>query len=279
MRKKIGILIMVLTVGIFSGLSGQAGAAEKSSWSFDAGSDFTTAYFFRGFRQQDEGFISQPYGNVYYQLNDSVKLWAGVWGSFHDQKQPGAIRSKHFYEFDASAGVEVATGPLTTGVTFIYFNSPSNAFDDIHEIEVKFSLDDSKFSKSIGLPFALNPSFAINMETRDNGGTEDVYAQAGIEPSFEGKIGQVPVTVSFPVTFGLSFDDYYTSRTLDNDFLGYISAGMSASTPIPMPLPGEWTLSASVQYLYLDSFSVRTVNRNNGDSSEVIGTLGIAVAF
>jgi hypothetical protein len=195
-----------------------------------------------------------------------------VWNSFHDNKPEGAIRNKHWYEFDALAGIEFGIGPLTAGVGYIYFHSPANAFDDIHELELKLNLDDSKY-----LPIALNPFFQVNFELRDNGGTEDTYAATGIEPSFEGNFRKVPVTVSLPLTFGLSFDDYYTDKKGQNEFLGYISVAGVASVPLPIRW-GEWTLSAKVEYLYLDSFSVRAANRNN-KSNQVIGTLGIAVAF
>lgn len=276
MRRKIGMFITIVAIAFM--LPVQAGAAEKSPLSFDAGIDFTTAYFFRGILQQDEGFIAQPYANAYYQINDSLKIWTGVWNSFHGQVAAGVDSPEHWYEFDFLAGIELTTGPLTSAVTYILYNSPSDAFSDIHEIEVKFSLDDSEFAKSGPLP-ALNPSFAVAFEIDDEarGGTEDVYAQIGIEPGFEGKIGSVPVSFSFPLTIGLSFDDYYTDKRGKNETFGYLSIGVGASTPLP--LPGDWTLSASVTYLYLDAFSLRAANRNNNDPNEVIGTVGISVAF
>ncbi len=93
MRKKIGMLITIVAIAFM--LPVQAGAAEKSPLSFDAGIDFTTAYFFRGILQQDEGFIAQPYANAYYQINDSLKIWTGVWNSFHGQVAAGVDSPEH----------------------------------------------------------------------------------------------------------------------------------------------------------------------------------------
>ena len=39
--------------------------------SFSAGIDFTNAYFFRGLKQENEGFISQPYAELSASLFDA----------------------------------------------------------------------------------------------------------------------------------------------------------------------------------------------------------------
>lgn len=281
MKKKIlGILMIVLVFGF--GVSTRAGAAEeaKSPLSFDAGIDITSDYYFRGFLQQNEGLIAQPYADAYLKVfesgNTSLTLWAGVWNSFHGKKPAAADSPEHWYEFDFLGGAELAMGPVTAGVTYIYYNSPADLFGDIHEIEVKLSFDDSGLVKGTMFP-ALNPYIAVAFEVEDEnaGATEDTYMQIGIEPSFEGKVGNLPITVAFPVAFGFSLDDYYTDKNGKEDTLGYISTGISVSTPLP--LPGSWTLTASITHLYLDSFSVRTLN--GGSTTEVIGTIGVSTEF
>lgn len=272
MIKKAGVLFFVVALAF--GFSARGEAAESSKLSFDAGNDFTSSYYFRGLFQQNGGFITQPYANVYYQLTDSIKVWGGIWNSFHDQVAAGVDSPENWYELDALGGIELSQGVLTAGATYILYSSPSDAFKDIQEIELKVGFDDSALAKGSILP-ALNPSFAVAFEFDDDGGTEDTYAQVALEPSFEGKLGELPVSFSVPIVFGLSFDDWYTDKNGKNETFGYFSVGLSASTPLPFP--GDWSLSASVIYLYLDAFSARSANSNQ--SSEVIGTVGISVSF
>src|SRR5687768_14677751 len=55
--------------------------------SVSAGIDFTTAYFFRGYNQEDQGLIAQPYANIYAKLIANEDLTAtayvGTWNSLH----------------------------------------------------------------------------------------------------------------------------------------------------------------------------------------------------
>ncbi|HEX2483488.1 MAG TPA: hypothetical protein VHQ69_16545, partial [Methylomirabilota bacterium] len=57
--------------------------------SISAGVDWTSAYFFRGIKQETEDLILQPYGELTFKLLDdagaltSLSLTAGMWNSLH----------------------------------------------------------------------------------------------------------------------------------------------------------------------------------------------------
>ncbi|MBI3126634.1 MAG: hypothetical protein HYZ11_03415 [Candidatus Tectomicrobia bacterium] len=258
-----------------------ARAAEEKPplFSLSGGIDFPTAYFFRGIQQQDEGVIYQPYANLYwnaYKGKDfSITPWAGVWNSIHEEK--GAGNKKH-YEIDYLAGVDFGVGPLTIGAGYTLYHYPSDVFEDIHEVQLKFTFDDGDLIKMTRFPFKLSPYVMFAWETKDKGGTEDAYWEIGLRPSFEGKIGAVPFTFGVPVTVGFSGDDYYFKKNGKEANLGFVSVAATASIPLPMPKEaGSWSLGLKVEYLYLDAFSARA--SNNGRTDEVIGMVGLAVAF
>jgi hypothetical protein len=78
--------------------------------SINAGVDWTTAYFFRGIKQETEDLILQPYGELSLKLVDqagaltSLSLTGGIWNSL--QTGPTGSDSltasdpKIWYEFD-----------------------------------------------------------------------------------------------------------------------------------------------------------------------------------
>lgn len=259
--------------------SAHAQEEKAPPFSFSGGVDFPTAYYFRGFLQQDEGLITQPYANLYWNMYKGKDLtitpWVGIWNSFHEEK--GAGRKK-YYEVDYLAGVDFGLGPLTIGTGYTYYHSPSDSFADIQEAELKFSFNDSELVKITKFPFPLNPYVKFNFETKDKGGTEDSYMEVGIRPSFEGKIGAVPFTFGIPVTVGMSLEDYYFKKNGQEATLGYVSVAGTVSIPLPMPKEaGAWSLNLRVEYLYFDAHSTRSANNNHG--TDVIGTVGIAVSF
>src|ERR1700755_373592 len=74
----------------------RAESPNKGRLSLSVGSDFTTAYFFRGILQERDGFILEPYGGLRFNpynadenSTDPVKsfsLFAGSWNSIHSEK-------------------------------------------------------------------------------------------------------------------------------------------------------------------------------------------------
>ncbi len=251
--------------------------------SFTGGADVATAYFFRGYNQEDQGLIVQPYLNVYFKLSEDednpVTGYIGTWNSFHEEKT-GADDDSFgaWYESDLVAGVDVGLGGgFTLGAIYTLYAYPNGAFDSIEELGFKLSYDDTD---KWGLPFALKPYAGIYFETDDNNGSEDTYLEIGVAPTVYtfNEESDAPIAISVPVAIGLGIDDYYFDDDGDDELLGYGSIGVAASMLLPIPSGyGAWSLNASVTWLQLFADGLETVNHD--DDNEIIGKVGVSFAY
>jgi len=247
------------------------------------GVDWTTAYFFRGYNQEDQGLIFQPYVTVTTALatSDSFTLngYVGTWNSLQSEKTGAAATGPDtWYESDLFGGLDFVFGKFTIGTVYTYYTYPNGAFNTIQEVGFKVAYDDTEFMKD-KLTFALKPYAAVYIETSDGNGTEDTYLELGISPSFSvGKFAGHGVTLSVPIVVGCSLDDYYLDDGGDNEFLGYTSVGLFASIPLGENTKyGTWTLTGGVQWLQLYADSVEAVN--HGEESEILGKVGASFAY
>ena len=244
--------------------------------SFVGGADYTTAYFFRGYNQEDSRLIVQPYLTGYVNLAESDSLtlnaYAGTWLSLHEQPSVG---DGIIYETDYYAGIDAAFAPFTVGLIYTAYTYPTDAAEEIQEFGLKFSYDDTDLW---GGDFALKPYVAVYKETSDENGSNDTYMELGIGPSFAAG----DVTIGVPVVVGTSLDDYYLDDDGDDEFLGYISVGVTASMPLPMPARyGDWTLTGGLYGLYLAADNVEDLNEDigNGDDVVLIGKVGVSFSY
>jgi hypothetical protein len=209
--------------------------------------DYTTAYYFRGFRQEDRGFIIQPAGELGVDLigNEgfSLGMFAGIWNSFHD-RATGAAENEDivdaWYEADSYVGVGGSAGNLGCSLTYLAYTSPNDAFETIDEVDVSLTYDDSAWWGESG--FTLTPSLAFAVEVgsdyTDGADSErGLYLQPGITPAFS--VADVPalgeVSLSFPVTVGVSLDDYYEDATGEDQSFEFLSVSSKASFALPVP--------------------------------------------
>ena len=254
--------------------------------SVSGGLDFTTAYFFRGYNQEDQGFITQPYANLYAKLLTDEDLTAtayvGTWNSIHSEHTLSNAGGgpDAWYESDFLAGVDFVSGPYTLGLVYTAYTYPNGAFETIQEVGAKFTLDDTELLKD-RIGFALKPYVGVYAETSDGNGSEDWYGEIGIAPGVYtfNEDGRYPVALSVPVSVGFSLKDYYLDSDGDEEFLGFLSLGVTGSVPLPF-IPSEfgtWNLVGNVTYLYLASDGLQDLN--HGDDYEFIGKLGIAFAY
>jgi hypothetical protein len=248
------------------------------------GVDYTTAYFFRGYNQEDTGLILQPYATVTAALvsNDNFTLngYVGIWNSFQENKTLAAATGPStWYESDLFGGLDFVFGKFTLGTVYTFYTYPNGAFNTIQEIGFKVAYDDTDFMKD-KLSFALKPYAAVYFETKDGNGSEDTYLELGIGPSFGvGKVGSAPVTLSVPVVLGMSLDDYYLDADGDNELFGYGSIGLFASIPLGETGKfGTWTLTGGVQYIQLFAESAEAVN-DGGKDNEFLGKVGVSFAY
>ncbi|MDP1660822.1 MAG: hypothetical protein Q8L55_02805 [Phycisphaerales bacterium] len=259
-------------------------AKDPSRLHLTLGNEITSAYYFRGFRQEDSGLIAQPYADlsldVFRAESTTVSLKFGLWNSFHGVAT-GATTSDGFlenwYEFDVYAGVAISTGKWTFEARYSFYTSPSGAFGTIEEVGLTASFDDTELLGA----WSLKPTVALAFESGANaadGGRKGAYLQLGIAPGFSFDAGLAEaVAVSFPASVGLSLSNYYEGMAGENDTFGFASVGAKASVPLKLGSAwGDWAVSAGVQAVFLGDAAQ---SFNNGERTEVIYTIGASIAF
>lgn len=244
-------------------------ARESSRLAIEGDVTWVTAYFSDGYNLGDEGLFLQPQVTVAYEAvsNDQFTItpWANAWANITDQKYDGG---RYFDELDLAVGVDVSTGRWTFGLEYIYYVSPTDTFDDVHEFGVSVAFDDSELTP---LPFALNPYVSFHIEAEDKGGPESSFIELGIEPEFE--ISQCPVTISVPIATVINVNEYYYASDGDETTFGVISAGLTATYQIN----DNWWVAGGVDYIYLLANS--TIAANDDDRDEWIGRLAVGFSY
>ncbi len=284
-------LLLFFTVVFFSVslvLAQDAGPSyEKKAFSVSAGVDFTNQYFFRGIFQENEGFIAQPYIQLNFLLHETddiaISIFGGTWNSFHSGptgEEDGPEDPRAWYEANGYAGVTFAFLEKTLELDTIYtfYTSPNNSFDTRHEMAFRLIYKDH-FSDV----FSLSPSVTLAAEFdgkgADGGQEHGVYLELALEPTIVlGDTSAFSVSLSAPMTLGLSLDNYYENADGADEAFGYFDVGLAAGIPLYF-IPanyGDWELSFSVNFLLLGEHLDAI---NNDTEFEVIGTSGISVIF
>jgi hypothetical protein len=257
--------------------------------SISAGVDWTSAYFFRGIKQETEDVILQPYGELSIKLVDqagaltALSVTGGFWNSLHTgptgSDSVTASDPKIWYEFDGYVRLSaVLWEDLTTYALYTAYTSPNDLFGTVQELAFGVAYNDAKL---LG-PFALNPTFLIAFELdgqADAGADQGVYAQIGIAPGYTFFAESAyPLALSVPLAVGLSLSDYYEFGTGSDDTFGYFSGGVTASVPLAFVPPafGKWLVKGGVTVLYLGD-NLKAVN--DGDEIQVIGTVGLVFTY
>ena len=280
--------------------------------SFSAGIDFTNAYFFRGLKQENEGFISQPYAELtasFFDAPDAQGLTAvsftiGGWNSLHTgptgsdgptfDPDTGLLLDRNvrsWYESDLYTGLALTIDNWETGVTYTSYMSPNQSFKSIQELSISLAMDDSAWLGA----FSMAPHVLLAIELRnqaDNGDSEGVYLELGVEPGLDVVDGNIGLT--FPITLGLSLSNYYENGmpvaipaddgTLADaiptfsDGFGFFSLGAAVGVPLAIMGDnyGSWELTGSFQLLALGSY-LEFLNDDNG--TEFIAAIGVSIGY
>lgn len=287
------VAALATLVTVASGAPDVAAQEEKKGpntgrISISAGVDFPTDYYFRGIVQETKGYIIQPYGDLTFKLWDGVPafgnlaLTIGTWNSLHGG--PTGVDGpntdpKMWYESDFYTKVGwTMFEDLSAGIVYTAYMSPNDFFTTTQELALSLGYNDSKL---LG-PFALNPSLLLAFEVKgqaDAGAHKGTYLQLGIAPSYTFNAeSKYPVTLSIPLVIGLSLDEYYEFGTGKDTTFGYFQGGVGLAMPlafIPASL-GSWQIKTGVNVLQLNG-NLRDINRN--DSTEIIGTVGLAFTY
>ena len=283
-----GTLLAVGTLAVLAAAPVRAESPNKGRLSLRVGSDFTTAYFFRGILQERDGFIWQPYGELGFNLYtadeasaDPVRtfsLFAGTWNSIQSEKTlsdgsgPG-----NWYESDFYAGLKANFfGNTEAKAFYIAYAYPNGAFNTVQELDAVFSLNDSDWLGT----FALYPSVTIagEMDNTALGTDKGYYFEVGARPSFTiVKSDTYPVSLAVPLTVGMG-SNYFDLSTTDDDFFGYFRGGLIFGVPLAFIPPdyGTWSVNAGA---YIYTFGDNLQEANLGDDPWVVGTWGFSMTY
>jgi hypothetical protein len=247
-------------------------------------SDFTNVYFFRGILQERDGFIAQPWGELYFSAYSSetgflrdVTFGAGVWASFHTEETLAEHGPHSLYETDWYPLISLSFAhniSLTT--TYFFYTSPNGAFQTAQELNFKLAWDDSEtFGRWAVGPYV---NFAVETHNTAFGPNEGSGVQMGIGPTlftlFEGS--DMPVTFTAPIELGLAIDDYYEEEDGDENTFGYLNFGLSASVPLAF-IPegaGAWSFTLTGKGWYLSN-TLAEANRGRSLYPQFIASLGV----
>lgn len=261
----------------------EQGGAEVSG---NFGIDFTSHYFFRGIDQETRGAIAQPYFDLTFGLYDgqgtieSLDLTIGQWNSLHDGPTgSGGTGQSMWYESDFFAELSAAiSGGITLGAVYTAYTSPNGRFTTVQEFGLSAAYDDSAmWGESFdGLQPSVLVAFDLDNNQADGGANRGTYIQLAVEPSMM-MVEDRNLTVSVPVTIGLSGGDYYEGTTGD-ETLGFVDIGVVAGMPLEwMPSRfGPWDGSLGLHALMLGDSNEAL---NGGENMEFVLTLGFSTSF
>lgn len=269
-------------------LAGPAAAQNDGNISMSAGADIVNQYYFRGIVQETGGFIMQPFLDASISFG-AASITAGTWSSLHSVGDAGFSGApESFYETDFYAGIGGAAGPVGLDITYTAYMSPRGSWGTTKEVAFGLSVDN---------PVAPYATFAFETSGGADGFDKGSYFELGIEPS--APLEDAPVSLSFPVTLGLSLNDYYQYMALaeghheddghDHDdeghmelhsggTFGFFSIGASLGIPLNVGEEyGEWGLALGVNMLRLGE-GAKAID--GGDSStKVIALFGLSVGY
>ncbi len=284
MNHRMTLACSLITLPLLSAPAfGQDEVPEPNSGriSLDLGVDWTSEYFFRGYLQEDDGLIIQPWIEVGFSLKEaeneddfSLSASLGIWNSFHSEKTgANGTANDSWYEADLYGGLALGWKFLEFGVGYTFYTYPNNtAFDTVQELGLTLGIDlpEDDWTRWIG---DLSLGIFIETDNSNVGPDEAVYFEFGFGPSFELMGGDA--TLSIPVTLGFSLDDYYVGAD-DDDTLGWASVGAMIEYPLGSGDFGDWTLTGGVNVLFLGDTAEAV---NNDDDTAIVGFVGISMSY
>ena len=254
---------------------------KQDRLSFSLGAEITSAYFFRGYVQEDQGVIFQPWAEMGVTVvegmdsSPEVALVFGNWSSLHSEKTGATEQNvRSWYESDFYGGITLDWNAFSLGASYTVYTYPNSDFNTVQEVGVTagYSLSKDTIVQKVLGDISIGVHFEVD---NSNVNTEEaIYMELGFGPSFD--IFDEKATLSIPVVLGLSVDDYYIDASGDDDLLGYTSVGADVAIPLGSGAYGEWTLNVGANLLFLGS---ATEVANGGDDAEILGYVGLALSY
>lgn len=277
------------------------------------GTEFPTAYFYRGFGRENQGLIVRPFLGIEFSFWRGNEERDGTLGrvineiSAHVDLVPTFSNGPFGFESTGEAWAEVifkAGGTVRFFERFEFLLEYENvesireSFRDVHQANFGLSFDDSDPT----FPTSFQPYVLVSweLEKESDGGWLSAannnnplfqsgwYLEVGIRPEFDLVHLWLddPVTVSFPILAGFSILDYYQDPSGKDDFFGYASVGAMFQVPLfRVPATGNRSVacdfSAGIEVLILGA-SARRLSQavGTGDSTVVpIGKFAISFSY
>ena len=274
------VLGAVVGAVALAGVAGTAMAGPNSGKvSFSFGNDFTTAYFFRGILQERDGFITQPYGEINFNLYSDeegpltgITLLGGMWNSVHSERTlSDGDGPDNWYEADLYAGMKFTLlGKVDLKGVYIAYTYPNGAFPTVQELDLTVALNDSEWLGA----FAMYPSFtwAWEMDNTALGDDSGRYLEFNARPAFTiVESDTYPVTLAFPLQVGLSAGNYYEIGLDTDQTFGFFKGGAVLSVPLAF-IPSDywsWSVSGGAS-IYAFGNNLKQINED--DTPWVVGT-------
>jgi hypothetical protein len=265
-------------------------------FSLSAGVEVVSSYFFRGIPQENQGAIVQPYVTPAVTIYKSADGWLNEitlsvtsWNSIHSGPSGDVGDPQGWYESDAVGTVTAKVfGDWTVSLNYAAYLSPNGAYNTYQEIYVGLSYDDSKLLGK----FALRPRAVLAVEIDDQadagnsafesiGTNEGVFLELGIAPQIDlVERSEGNVALAFPITLGLSLDDYYETADGDGETFGFVDVGAELVVPLDLPGAGSWTIRAGPHAIWMgDNAAEIGSGIGGGDEFDVWVKVGISVTF
>ena len=246
--------------------------------------DVLNQYMFRGIRQNSTGVAAWPAVDLGFSAYSgdgglkSVGINVGTWNSLHsgDTGTDGPS-GKLWYESDFYATLGLGFGGGTSlSTTYTAYTSPNSGFTTVKEIAFKLAVDDSGYlGKGAVKPYVvIAQEFGTDVATgqADGGDNAGTYMEVGVSPGYAGS----KASIAFPIKVGFSLADYYELAGEDNKF-GFASIAGIVTIPLGSTTSfGAWNLHGGVEY---QALGTTTEFFNSGESSQVIGSIGIGFSY
>ncbi|MCS7033882.1 MAG: hypothetical protein NZ561_07785 [Phycisphaerae bacterium] len=302
--------------------SGTQPAADDRTFrgfSIAFGIDVPTAYYYRGYLQQDRGVILQPFltlsANFQPAADCSIQPYIGWTNTIfsrdngdlpvaHSGGVPRIFRSRvieipgdppsfelqlvplhdgrGWYESDIMVGVTVYWKDVFFDLNYHVHIFPSDVHDAMHEIGGKISYDLAGLwdaTPASQRSFSLRPGLTIYHETSDQNGDQETFIEVSLEPTWRFKLFGRRAAVSVPVALAGSDDGYYVDA---NDFDTQTLGYFSAAVKGSISLPIDRKFGdwyLNASIQYLHLISDGLVRFNRDDADAVIGSIGVGVSF
>ncbi len=262
-------------------------AIKESFITGDLGNAVVSSYISRGGVNENQGFIDQPYLDIYCQLYkgdgfvNKISLNLGFWASLHSEKTaaaPGSSLSA-WYEFDWMPGISVTfLKNFTATLTWLDFDFVSSGAR-AGSLSLNLGYDDTDLLGA----FALHPHFTVIKTMIGNlvgvpNSDLGWYYEVGIAPGYSFFKGEAyPLTFTVPLTVGLGPESY------NGETYGFFSAGINMAVPLTF-IPsgyGNWTATAGFTYWNIGDAAAQAYTPGiiSGDNSQFVFSGSIGMTF